>query len=179
MITRPSMIRLFPIIWLGLTASLSAGCAALDARGDLAATLPYLSPGSNQIIAWVPSSRAPTASVAQALAHVALADAKRATEAELCNGNWMFSGRLRQEQAPELSLAPESLGGERGWHVRISWNPRLADCGLAPHVYAMRLSKHLPAWMMTQSGQPLALYHQGDLVADGASMYALALQVAP
>lgn len=179
MTNAPPMTRIRTAVRLGLTASAIIGCAAFgNAVADPAATLPYLSPGRNQIIAWVPNSQARTASVAQAVAHIALANAKRAVEAELCNGTWMLSGSLRQEQAPELSLAPENLGGMYGWHLRISWDPRVDECELAPQTYAARLSRHLPAWMMTQSEQPLALYHQGKLIVDGEPMYALALQAA-
>ena len=176
----PSLSRMLPAPWLGLAALLGCGCVLASNNGaDSTVTLAYSMDGRNQVVAWVPQNRAKTASVAQAIAHIALADAKRAAEAELCNGTWMLSGRLHQEQAPELSLAPETLGGNHGWHIRISWNPQLDECGLSAHTYALTLSRHLPAWMMTLSGQPLALYHQGNQLQTGQSLAQVALAATP
>jgi len=159
---------------------MGCGCALAGHDGAESTASPaYRVDGGNQVVAWVPQSQAATATVAQAVAHIALADAKRAAEAELCNGAWMLSGELHQEQAPELSLAPETLGGNRGWHVQISWDPQLAECGLNAHRYAQALSRHLPAWMMTLSGQPLALYHQGNQLLTGESLYQVALAITP
>lgn len=176
----PSLPRRYLAPWLGLAALTGCGCALAGNDGaESSASLAYRVDGGNQVVAWVPQSRATTATVAQAIAHIALADAKRATEAELCNGTWMLSGRLHQDQAPELSLAPETLGGNRGWHVRISWNPQLDECGLSAHSYALTLSRHLPAWMMTLSAQPLALYHQGNQLQTGQSLSQVALAATP
>lgn len=162
---------------MGLAMGLCGGCASLGGESGYQADLPHLSPGRNQIIAWVPQPKAQTASVAQALAHITLAQAKKATESELCGGTWLFSGRLQQDDPPRLSTAPAHLGGFSGWHVRINWDPQLEECGVSAQSYAMILSKHLPAWMMTQTGQPLALFHQGAAVyhQDSAPHYALAL----
>lgn len=162
-----------------LLAALCSGCAGFGSTGnDSKDAIPYLNPGRNQIIAWVPREQAQTATVAQAMAHIALTRAKQATESELCEGTWLFSGKQRQDEAPQLSVAPAQLGGFNGWHVRINWDPQVADCGISTQTYALSLSKHLPAWMMTQSGQPLALYHQGSALyrQDNAPLYALALQ---
>lgn len=162
----------------GLALGLCSGCTSLGGDAAYRADLPHLSPGRNQIIAWVPQAQARTAGVAEALAHITLARAKKATESELCGGIWMFSGRLQQDSTPQLSTAPEHLGGGSGWHVRISWDPQLDECGVSAQTYAMNISRHLPAWMMAQSGQPLALYHQGVTVyhQDSAPQYALALR---
>lgn len=162
-----------------LVAVLCGGCAGFGGNGgDASDTLPHLSPGSNQIIAWVPREQAQTAIVAQAIANIALTRAKQAAEAELCHGAWLFSGKHHQDEAPQLSAAPAQLGGFSGWHVRIIWDPQVADCGISAQTYALSLSKHLPTWMMTQSGQPLALYHRGVAMyqQDAAPLYALALQ---
>lgn len=161
----------------GLALGLCGGCTSLGGDSAARADLPHLSPGRNQIIAWVPQAQAQTASVAQALAHITLAQAKKATESELCGGTWIFSGRLHQDRSPQLSTAPAHLGGISGWQVRISWDPQLDECGVSAQSYALNLSRHLPAWMMAQSGQPLALYHQGQTIyhQDSAPHYALAL----
>ncbi len=161
-----------------LVAVLCGGCAGFGGNGgDATDTLTHLSPGRNQIIAWVPREQAQTAIVAQAVANIALTRAKHATEAELCHGAWLFSGKQHQDEAPQLSAAPAQLGGFNGWHVRINWDPQVADCGISAQTYALSLSKHLPIWMMTQSGQPLAQYHQGVALyqQDDAPLHALAL----
>lgn len=173
----PPLSRLTAATLAGLALSLCGGCSSLGGDSAQRDDLPHLSPGRNQIIAWVPQAQAQTASVAQALAHITLAKAKKAAESELCGGAWMFSGRLQQDGAPQLSTAPAHLGGVSGWHVRISWDPQLDECGVSGQSYALNLSRHLPAWMMAQSGQPLALYHLGVTVyqQDSAPHYALAL----
>ncbi|MFN2309508.1 MAG: hypothetical protein ABR553_07205 [Gammaproteobacteria bacterium] len=162
---------------LGLVALLCGGCAGLGGDPGKYAELPALSPGRDQIIAWVPQDQAQTAGVAQALAHITLARAKKATEAELCGGSWVFAGRLQQAEAPRVSLAPVHLGGRPGWQVRIDWDPQLAECGVGTQQYAQTLSRHLPAWMMAQTGQPLVLYHRGDALyhPDGAPHTALVM----
>lgn len=162
-----------------LTAVLCSGCAGFGGNSnDATSELPSLSPGRNQIIAWVPRQQAQTASVAQAVAHIALTQAKQAAEAELCKGTWLFSGKHTRGESPQLSTAPAQLGGFDGWQVRINWEPQVTDCGISAQTYARSVSKHLPTWMMTQSGQPLALYHQGIALHQqlDAPLYALVLQ---
>lgn len=160
---RPHPFRLsLGLLPLVAAALLCGGCASLD-TGKTANTddLPHLAPGRNQVLAWVPQSHAQTGVVAQAMAHIALAKAKKVAEAELCEGTWMFSGKLQQDGPALLARAPQELGEFSGWYVRISWEPKLAECGVDAQRYSLALSKHLPSWMMTQSGAPLALYHQG------------------
>lgn len=161
----------------GLALAACSGCSSLGNDAAQRDDLPHLSPGRNQIIAWVPQAQAQTASVAEALAHITLARAKKATEAELCGGTWLFSGRLQRDGTPQLSTAPAHLGGVSGWQVRIGWDPQLDECGVSAHSYALNLSRHLPAWMMAQSGNPIALYHQGVTLyqQDSAPHVALAL----
>lgn len=161
---------------LAAILALSSGCATLG-KGEQHADLPYLSPGHNLVLAWVPRERAQTGAVAEAVAHIALAKAKKAAEAELCGGTWLFSGTLEQDGRAALATAPEPLGGFTGWEVRIRWEPRLADCGVSAQRYALAVSAHLPEWMMTQSGQPLALFHRGTALyhQDAAPRYAMAL----
>lgn len=144
-----------------LAGLLGNGCSSWQQSTSLVSHLPPLVAGENQIIAWVPADQAQTAGVAEAMAHIALAQAKRATEHELCGGTWLFSGTLRQDSATELAQAPRQLGAFQGWSVRISWEPQLSECGISAQRYAQALSTHLPSWMMAQSGQPLALYHRG------------------
>lgn len=169
----PASIGLLP---LAAIVGLCAGCASLGTGGQRA-DLPHLSPGHDLVLAWVPRERAQTGAVAEAVAHIALAKAKKIAEAELCGGTWLFSGTLDQDGRAVLTAAPESLGGFTGWEVRIRWEPRLADCGVSAQRYALAVSEHLPEWMMTQSGQPLALFHRGTALyhQDAASRYALAL----
>lgn len=169
----PASTGLLP---LAVIVGLCAGCASLG-KGEQHADLPHLSPGHDLVLAWVPRERAQTGAVAEAVAHIALAKAKQAAEAELCGGTWLFSGRLDPEGRATLAAAPRSLGGVTGWEVRIRWEPRLAECGVSAQRYARAVSEHLPEWMMTQSSQPLALFHRGAALyhQDAATRYALAL----
>ena len=154
------------------------GCAG---PGGVASTrndaFSNLDAGHNRILAWVPLERAASASTAQTVAYIALARAKRATESELCQGTWMFSGKLRQEETPQLTTAPARLGHFNGWQLRIAWEPQLAECGVSAQAYAQTLSRHLPAWMLAQSTQPVALFHQGEMIPSEPT--ALALHALP
>lgn len=161
---RHRLIRLSPglaLLPFVAAALLCGGCASVGHDKTAQNPLPHLDPGRNQILAWVPQSAAQTGTVAQAMAHIALAQAKKTVEAELCEGTWMFSGKLQQDGPATPSRAPQELGGSSSWYVRISWDPQLAECGVDAQRYSVALSRHLPEWMMTQSGAPLALYHQG------------------
>ncbi len=142
---------------------LACGCAA-PRDGTLSAVeqpLPTLDSRYNRIVAWVPQSQAPSASAARNQAFIALARAKKNTEAELCRGQWMFSGSLQQEDSASLSSAPTRMGGHPAWQLRIAWNPQLNECGVSTETYAQTLSRHLPPWMLAQTAQPLTLFHQG------------------
>lgn len=119
----------------------------------------------DQVIAWLPRASAQTPAVARAMTLVALGDAKRETESELCQGEWIFSGEIEEAGAPEAGTAPSSLGQYAAWHYRIAWNPELPDCNdVTPQQYYQALSRHLPEWVLIQTGSPVAVYHQGQPV---------------
>lgn len=121
--------------------------------------------GHNQVIAWLPRDAAQNPTVARAMTLVALGEAKRRTEAQLCSGEWIFSGEVDEADMPAPATAPASLGRYAAWHYRIAWNPGLPDCGNAqPHEYYQALSAHLPEWMLVQSAAPVAVFHQGQAI---------------
>lgn len=158
-------------VWLAFALCGCAGPRAVaTAPGD---AFPDLDARHNRILAWVPREQAATASTAQTVAYIALARAKRAAESELCQGVWMFSGKLRQETPPQLTTAPARLGGFNGWHLRIAWEPQLAECGVSAQTYAHTLSKHLPIWMLAQSTQPVTLFHRGEAIPSAPTTLAL------
>ncbi len=157
--------RARPLLICLALAALLGGCASQGPGTEADASLPAVELGRNQVLAWVPRGQAETPAVARAMAHVALGEAKRRTEAELCGGTWIFTGDVTEVRTPAPEAAPALLGGFRAWHYRIDWNPELPEC---PHTdaatYYRTLSRHLPDWMMLQTPAPIAMYHRGEAV---------------
>lgn len=112
-----------------------------------------------RILAWVPVEQAQTATVARALLHIRLAEAKREAEARLCNGHWVLAGETNDMQPPRRSTAPEPLGRFPAWHFVIRWQPRTGGCGLdvSSSDYQRALARHLPDWMILQQPARLAV----------------------
>ncbi|WJW76003.1 hypothetical protein QVG61_02620 [Thiohalobacter sp. IOR34] len=145
------------------------GCAAPQSDPEAAGPGAEANLGRNEILAWIPRSQAQTPTVARAIAHIALGEAKEATEAELCAGNWVFTGEVRDTRQPQIGLAPQHIGRFPAWHYRIEWNPDTLACeGVSAETYYQALSRHLPKWMMLQGGSPQALFHLGQRLPLGA-----------
>ncbi|RRQ22416.1 hypothetical protein [Thiohalobacter thiocyanaticus] len=157
-----------------LLAGCAGGGADQLARQAAEATVGQ---GHNQVIAWLPREAAQNPTVARARTLIALGEAKRKTEAALCQGNWVFSGDIDEAGMPATATAPDSLGRYAAWHYRIAWNPGLPDCGnVRQQEYYQTLSAYLPEWMLVQSGTPVAVYHQGEAIfrqGDAPMMVAL------
>ncbi len=124
----------------------------------------------NQIVAWIPVDQAETPTVVRAMMLVALGKAKKSTEQQLCNGQWVFTGDVEENAAPQRGLAPNALGSYAAWQYRIRWNPALPDCAnIASSEYFRSLSANLPNWVVVQSGVEETIYHQGLAVFTGDS----------
>ncbi|MGB5177614.1 MAG: hypothetical protein WBP44_02675 [Gammaproteobacteria bacterium] len=99
-------------------------------------------------IAWVPRDRAQTATVAEAMAHISLVNAREQTARQLCSGEWVINGEVTDNIGPLPARAPESAGGYPAWYYRISHRPGMHGCQNtdARKLYHT-LRENLPEWM--------------------------------
>lgn len=136
---------------LPLCACLSA-CAvpALPHFASLSAVdeaIPPAPAGLDQYSAWIPASDAPTASVAQAMVHVALGEARQRAGTQLC-GYSLQTGEIIESTGPLRVMRTNGLRTKQYWYYRISQQPGLPGCGNAdekPSYQALRDA--LPRWI--------------------------------
>jgi hypothetical protein len=167
--------RLLVLLLLG---GLSQSCAQVPtgtisgSRVDITADQPVPSAHASldQVIAWVPLDRAPTAGVAQAHIHVALRKAKRLAEAELCEGIWTLNRPARLQVKPRRATAPAAAGGGEAWFYRLSREPATGQvcAGVDSSTFLRTVSHHLPSWMLLRPAYQLSFYQQGRPVAPAA-----------
>ena len=119
-----------------------------------AGNVPPPNPALDHYIAWVPLERAQTATVAEAMAHVSLRNAREQTSHDLCNGEPVTSGIAIEKFGPVTALTPESMGGRPAWYYRISLQPGLNGCRneQSANLY-QALRARLPSWInLSQAG---------------------------
>lgn len=161
------MNKLLQQAGLLLSAAMLTGCSGMWNEANLGDRTGK-DVADNQIVAWVPVNQAETPTVVRAMMLVALGKAKKSTEKQLCAGQWVFTGDVDENAAPQRALAPNALGAYSAWEYRIRWNPSLPDCAnVADSEYYRTLSANLPSWVIVQSGAEETIYHQGLAVFTG------------
>jgi hypothetical protein len=170
-------IRNITVTVMLFTLVLQPGCTAYHAAGSGNSprapghvfTLPEIDRTQDHLIAWVPLARAQTPTVAEALVHVELANAKEHVGGELCDGAWLLDGEVTARYGPVPATAPQDLGGYAAWYYRISQRPGIMGCSGSPAVELYReLRTNLPHWILLQTAavpQP-----QGDPPAATVSL---------
>ncbi|MEN8206076.1 MAG: hypothetical protein ABFS24_08685 [Pseudomonadota bacterium] len=129
------------------------GCATISGIGAYtnAVTtnnIPAADPGLDHYIAWVPREKAQTASVAEAVTHISLVNARERTAKQLCGGNWVMNSEATANIGPLPTTAPEAAGGYPAWYYRISHRPGLRGCpGTDPQKLYHMLQANLPEWL--------------------------------
>lgn len=106
-------------------------------------------------IAWVPRDKAQTATVAQALTHISLVNARERAGKDLCGGTRVMNREFSHQVGPFPASAPESAGGYDAWYYRISRQPGLHGCpekSTAEMYQALEAS--LPDWISLEAVQP-------------------------
>ena len=93
-----------------------------------ASNIPAADPMLDHYIAWVPRDKAQTATVAEAVTHISLVNAREQTARQLCNGNWVMNSEATTNIGPLPTTAPEAAGGYPAWYYRISHRPGLLGC---------------------------------------------------
>lgn len=154
----------------GVTATVTAiafmtlqGCATItgthtDLNAVNASNIPATDPALDHYIAWVPRDKAQTATVAKAVTHISLVNAREQTARQLCSGNWITNSEATKNIGPLPATAPEAAGGYPAWYYRISQRPGLRGC---PGTNSQRLYHHLqanlPEWVGIEMARPTTL----------------------
>ena len=139
------------------------GCATIDgnrtyANAVIASNIPAADPMLDHYIAWVPRDKAQTATVAEAVTHISLVNAREETARQLCGGNWVMNSEAMTNIGPLPATAPEAAGGYPAWYYRISHRPGLHGCpGTDSQKLYHRLQANLPEWVNIKTARTTAL----------------------
>ena len=128
--------------------------------------LPVANPDLDHYVAWVPLERAQTATVAEAMTHISLRNAREQTSHDLCDGIPVTGGVAIEKYGPVTSQTPAGQGGQTAWYYRISVQPGLQGCGKqsTDRLYEA-LQTRLPTWISFQpagqvtDGPPTSVVH--------------------
>ena len=137
------------------------GCAIIpdtSAAPDTANHIPAADPMLDHYIAWVPRDKAQTATVAEAVTHISLVNAREQTAKQLCGGNWVMNGEVTTNIGPLPTTAPEAAGGYPAWYYRISHQPGLRGCpGADSKTLYHAMQENLPEWMDIKAARTTTL----------------------
>jgi hypothetical protein len=150
-------------LWTIAILTALQGCTTISGIGtrtnpSAATDIPAADPMLDHYIAWVPRENAQTATVAEAMTHISLVNAREQTARQLCGGNWVMNGEVTDSVGPLLATAPVTAGGYPAWYYRISQRPGLHGCQNtdAQKLYHT-LQEHLPAWMDIKTARSTTL----------------------
>jgi len=120
--------------------------------------IPAADPMLDHYIAWVPRDKAQTATVAEAVTHISLVNAREQTARQLCSGNWVMNSEATTNIGPLPATAPEAAGGYPAWYYRISHQPGLRGCpGTNSQKLYHTLQANLPEWVDIQTARTTTL----------------------
>ncbi len=138
---------------LAISAALLCACASqppgtTPAAMVNASAVPAGDPGLDHYIAWIPLEQAQTATVAEAMTHISLRNAREQTSHDLCDGRLITGGNVIERHGPVATRTPASMGGRPAWYYRISQQPGLGGCNNGRDNYLYQaLQARLPRWM--------------------------------
>ena len=154
----------------GITATITAialmtlqGCATITGTSTYsntinASNIPAADPMLDHYIAWVPRDQAQTATVAEAMTHISLVNAREQTARQLCGGNWVMNSDASTNIGPLPTTAPEAAGGYPAWYYRISHRPGLRGCpGTNSQKLYRLLQANLPEWVDIKTAETTTL----------------------
>ena len=143
--TSPASLCLCLCAWLaGCT---TAPTAQFIPNSYVHTEIPPATPLFDHYSAWIPASRAPTATVAQAMVHVALGEARLQAGKQLC-GSSLQPAQVMGSVGPLYIRAAPDLGDRAFWYYRVSQQPGMQGCtnvNLSDQYRA--LEDNLPAWI--------------------------------
>jgi len=120
--------------------------------------IPATDPQLDHYIAWVPLDQARTASVAEAMTHISLVNAREKTAKLLCDSDWVMNGEVIDIFGPLPANAPENAGGYPAWYYRISLRPGIQGCqNTDSQKLYHTLQEHLPEWIDVRAARTATL----------------------
>ena len=147
---RPAGI--FSIILITLQGCAMTSGTTSHALQNTATAIPAADPALDHYIAWVPLEQAQTASVARAMTHISLGNAREQAAEELCGDTGVIKQPVTDRVGPVPMAAPASAGGYPAWYYRISPPPGLQGCTLTnSQHFNQALQDRLPAWINIQT----------------------------
>lgn len=150
-------------LWAIAILTALQGCTTSSGSGvrtnpSAATSIPAADPMLDHYIAWVPRDNAQTATVAEAMTHISLVNAREQTARQLCGGKWVVNGEVTDSVGPLPATAPATAGGYPAWYYRISQRPGLHGCrNTDSQQLYYTLQEHLPVWMDIQTAGSTAL----------------------
>ncbi|HFD80220.1 MAG TPA: hypothetical protein ENK05_07515 [Gammaproteobacteria bacterium] len=157
-----------------LAALMAASCACLHAYatpppGSLDATPSSTPPQDeyayDQVVAEIPLARAATAGAALAVVNVALHEARRRAQQQLCAGRWSPSGPVRRQDGPRRPKQPTTMSGKSHWYLQTLREARPLACnGSSRAQFFMEMSRYLPDWIRLRPAGQLTAFSHGDTV---------------
>lgn len=136
------------VVLFVLQGCAATGGASLTAEAVPATDIPAADPALDHYIAWVPRDMAQTATVAKALTHISLGNAREQAGNDLCAGSRLMNGQVISLVGPLPATAPTGAGGYPAWYYRISQTPGLQGCSTIGNARLYRsLQQKLPEWI--------------------------------
>ncbi len=149
-----SVVLIASCLWQTGCSSLPAA-VAVQQEPAAGHEIPPTDPALDHFIAWIPAEQAQTATVARAMTHISLGQARTTASRELCEGAVLRQGQVTESFGPLPVHNPATQGGKPVWYYRISQLPGLSGCEnhTRTSLYqAMR--KQLPDWIRIEQARP-------------------------
>jgi hypothetical protein len=148
-----SVVLLASCLWQGGCTTMQA--AAIAPERAASTSIPPADPALDHFIAWVPAEQAQTATVARAMTHISLGNARRHAARELCGGTGLRKGHVTEILGPLPALSPAAQGSKPAWYYRISQRPGLPGCNNHTRVSLYRaMQQALPVWIRIEPAEP-------------------------
>jgi hypothetical protein len=152
--------RLLASVALVASCLWQGGCStmripAMTPNMTAATAIPPADPALDHFIARIPVEQAQTATVARAMTHISLGNARVHAGRELCGGTSLRQGQVTEIYGPLPVLGLATQGGKAAWYYRISQRPGLYGCNnhtSASLYQAMR--DELPDWISIEPADP-------------------------
>ena len=136
-----------------LSACSSQPATTLYTKVVDAETLPASPAGLDHYVAWIPLKHAQTATVAEAMTHISLRNARDQLSSDVCGGKRITGGVIVERHGPVAVRTPASMGAYPAWYYRISQQPGLSGCRAAQGTMLYQgLQTRLPDWITIQPG---------------------------
>jgi len=148
--------------------------ACLAAAGGAASAAPFLYPGHDEVIAWVPAEQAETAAIARGLVHIELHRARQLAAQSLCEGSCPPDGRLIHRDGPHL--IPPSGKGTGVWMYRLARVPQDSICNIDKATFLRAVSSHLPPWIVIRGANHSIAWRQGRAITAGIPAHFMVLR---